>query len=233
MIAITFPALSDDYDLRKLVSGLTYLGIEIIKYESIYQIPESYESYIVVGDKRCLELWKKNAQKKDFFIGDFPNELASFYKRDIQITNVVTILKEEKNGYFIKPFEKGIFKPQLFDPLMFLHLYDTVPVWCQEYKNIAHEWRCFVLNRKVIDVRQYRGDWKKQPPIKLIEDIESVDIGHSSYCFDVGETSNGEQLLIEVNRGMCFGSYGLNPREYAEIHCMYWKELWDKNKLKV
>ena len=87
-----------------------------------------------------------------------------------------------------------------------------------------------MLNKHIVDVRQYAGNWQWPIPEEFINDVCSVKkFPHDSYCFDVAFTLYGVPVLLEVNRGRCFGSYGLNPRQYAEIHLSYWTELWKKN----
>ena len=93
-----------------------------------------------------------------------------------------------------------------------------------EYIVCAAEFRIFVFNNKIVDVRRYLGDYDVYPNINFVEDIIGVfsDIkdysGLSSYTIDVGvlEKTN-ETVLIEIHPFVSCGLYGFDNKKLLPL----------------
>lgn len=83
-------------------------------------------------------------------------------------------------------------------------------------KNIRSEWRCFVRNGRVVDIRRYMGDpWSEMPNKSwLMDAIKTYEESNApvAYTMDVGVTDEGVPFLIEVHNFVSCGLYGCeNP----------------------
>ena len=83
-----------------------------------------------------------------------------------------------------------------------------------EYLNIKSEFRAFINNHRLIDVRRYAGPYNRDLDIGLIKDmIYEYDKDHS-YTIDVAVADRGT-CLIEVHPFVSCGLYGF--RDYTNI----------------
>lgn len=86
----------------------------------------------------------------------------------------------------------------------------------------------FVRYGKILDVRPYKGDWKVHYNPSIIENaIKDYVNAPNAYGIDLGVTSDGDILLVEVNDGYVLGCYGLFPDLYAKLIITRWAELTD------
>ena len=60
---------------------------------------------------------------------------------------------------------------------------------------------------------------------KVKEMIASYTDSPAGYALDIGLTSDGETIIIEVNDGYSRGCYGLDPLLYAKLLSARWAEL--------
>jgi len=74
------------------------------------------------------------------------------------------------------------------------------------------EWRGFVFEGSLVDVRLYSGDFRERLDFDLID--EMVSKHKWTYTIDVG-TINGKTYLIEVHRFYSCGLYGFN--DYTKL----------------
>lgn len=92
------------------------------------------------------------------------------------------------------------------------------------------EYRCFVLEEKLVGCKNYAGDFRVLPDFDVIEqailDYSASPVG---YSIDFGVTSDGRTLLIEMNDGFGLSAYGLNKIIYCKILEARWDEIM-KNK---
>ena len=78
----------------------------------------------------------------------------------------------------------------------------------------------------MIDSRNYKGDFKIQPNFNIIERcIEDYKNKPAAFTIDFGVTDDGRTLLIEVNDGYAFGTYGLSPLNVAKMLSARWSEM--------
>ena len=227
--------LSNDYDIKKMVCGLKQLGVDTQEVNSVEEIPKDQKNYMVVGDVLTIREWRAFHKIKDSFVGDFPEELIDYYKRSLSEVTIQEAFDFKGGHQFFKPLEKGLFTPfvaqrpfnaDIYYSLM--HLHGDIIISAQGVIHPVVEWRVFILNRHIADVRRYNGTWESEPDIEFIKRVAAIDIGHHSYCIDVARLDSGEMCVIEVNRAESFGSYGLNPLSYAEMNCAWWNEVWEK-----
>lgn len=89
-----------------------------------------------------------------------------------------------------------------------------------ETVDILSEWRGFVHRGKLLDVRNYAGDFRIHPDFSLMEDmIGSYVDAPSSYTIDVGVTEGNKTAIIEIHQFFSCGLYGF--RDYQRLLSMF------------
>lgn len=100
------------------------------------------------------------------------------------------------------------------------------PIWISEVVEFIAEWRCFVLDGQVLDVRPYTGDYHAHFDASVIDEaISCWKNAPIAYGLDIGVTRDGRTLVVEVNDGYALGNYGLSPLNSINFHKARWKEM--------
>jgi hypothetical protein len=162
---------------------------------------------------------------------DYPPALGDFLGRKIWRTTLAEV-RSMVEPVFVKPVAYKAFTGFVWtaDASSRRHLVthgDDTPVWCSERVSFEAEYRAFVLYRKVIGVRLYKGDWSKAPSRDIVEAAVKA-MGRRAphaYCLDWGVADTGKTLLVEANDSFAFGHYGLAPVSYARMLSARWHEL--------
>jgi len=212
--------------------GFSILGWEVVPFTANEHIDRLTRNDVVVAG---LSTFKKSVEQLGFKCPeeiDYPEELSEFYGRKMWSSNLKDIYFDETSWpIFIKPKRQKLFTGvHIKGPMDVSKLGadKTVDVWCSEPVNFVSEWRCFVRYGKILDVRNYNGDWSITPNkatvLRAINEYESQTAG---YGIDFGVTDDGRTLVVEVNDGFSLGSYGLAPVKYAQMLTARWFELMD------
>lgn len=86
--------------------------------------------------------------------------------------------------------------------------------------DLVSEWRCFVRNDEIDDVRGYAGDPLSFPNPdairKMVSEYETEE-RPAAYVLDVGTTADGRTLPLEVHPFVSCGLYGYDPIRPAEL----------------
>ena len=97
--------------------------------------------------------------------------------------------------------------------------------------DILSEWRAFVCNGKLIDVKNYMGDFKKTPNYEKIEEmIKSYKNAPSSYTIDVAVTST-KTLLLEIHQFFSCGLYGFNDKNLLKMFILTHNDILKLKKI--
>jgi hypothetical protein len=111
-------------------------------------------------------------------------------------------------------------------------------VWVSELINNVEgrpEYRCYILDKQIIDVRRYSGGWNNPQPLysKIMKMVDSYVSSPRAYAIDVlydtyAFLSNEDRAttLIEVNDGWSLGNYGMDSKLYANMIEARWNEFW-------
>ncbi|MEK3917290.1 ATP-grasp domain-containing protein [Paenibacillus sp. FSL H7-0331] len=210
--------------------GFKQMGFEIRYFENIDEISDSNKEDIVVSyvDDVRTTLTKYSIVAPEI---DYPEELYSYLGRKIWKSKLSIIANNPDNwNVFIKPVEDKKFTGVVVKgtkDLVGCGTYGEDPeIFCSEVVNFVAEWRCFVRNGKVLDIRRYRGNWRFHFDYKVVENVVlQYKSAPNGYAVDFGLTDKGETLLIEVNDGYSLGHYGLFSLDYAKLLSARWSEL--------
>lgn len=112
------------------------------------------------------------------------------------------------------------------DFLATAHLPDDTPVECADVVSLVSEYRGFVLDNTLIDLRRYAGNPLAMPNPTFIEHALAAWTQKPAACsMDFGVTASGETLLVEVNDAYALGNYGLPATLYAQMIETRWAQI--------
>ena len=163
-----------------------------------------------------------------------PDELCAFAKRRIWTSTIGEVRGSFLEGerLFIKPLplDRKLFNGQPLtsfrDLLLTSSLPMEYPILCSDLVNFRSEYRVFVIDREIIGMRFYHGDFRLFPDFKIIEAaVADYHSAPSAYGIDFGVTAAGETILVEVNDSYALGCYGLSPALYSALIERRWNEL--------
>lgn len=210
--------------------GFSVLGWEVVFYEG--NPPEGLSrDDVVIGWITQVKMAVKNLGIEPPDELDYPEEIQSYLGRKVWQGNLHKIYTDSTLWpVFVKPV-----KGKQFDGRLITSLRDLVgmgdqledrKIWCSEPVEFISEWRCFVRYGKLIDSRNYKGDFKVQPNFDIVEScIKDYKSGPAAYALDFGVTKDGKSLLVEVNDAFALGNYGLNHLNYAKMISARWSEM--------
>ena len=106
---------------------------------------------------------------------------------------------------------------------------DDTEVWISEAIEFLAEYRVFVLDGEILDVRRYKGDWSRALSLGYTKEAVATycrELGSPrAFCLDLGVTNQSPCCLVEVNEAYAFGHYGLRSELYAQMLEATWQEL--------
>lgn len=83
------------------------------------------------------------------------------------------------------------------------------PLIVSEPIDIKSEWRAFVFNKELLDIRNYSGDFTVFPDIQMVNRmIQSYEDSPKAYTLDVAINDEGKTVTIEVHQFFSCGLYG-------------------------
>lgn len=175
--------------------------------------------------------------KKQLFVGSVEFMLTVFARVGLTIpplnylmdtytqTTIADVRKRLGNGetWFVKPLHTKLFTGMVCNAATIVQLSsypDDVPVLIAEpFENrIVNETRCYVNNGRMIDARNYAGDFRISPNWHWVDThLKSLNQAPSAFTIDVGVLENGRNVVIEYNDMWAIGNYGLENTEYFRL----------------
>lgn len=207
------------------------MGWEIVSFQSLEEISQIRKEDLFVGfvDDTKTILNKLNIEYKD--IDCYPSELKPYLGRNIWKDTFLNFVQTNQFGCFIKPSNQN----KLFTGKLINGIGDLVSIgypekdfeiYCSEPISFVSEARCFVKYGKIMDLRRYKGSWKPNFDIGIIEEcVRNYSSNLNGFAIDFGVTKSGETLLVEVNEGYSLGAYGLFSVDYAKLLSARWYQL--------
>lgn len=147
---------------------------------------------------------------------------------------------ENGETWFVKPFQQKLFSGLVVDKYSISSLREFAgDLEVRVYKvlpNILSEWRVYILNDRIEDIRHYSGafmvfpDWDK---IRFLQTKTPKSISFPrTYVMDVGITSdNYTHHIIEYNDMYAIGNYGVpNDLYYTMLRTRYFDIMNDRKR---
>lgn len=176
--------------------------------------------------------------KNNLFVGsvEFMKEVFSKVgKEDIRVPqnsnreHKVMTLGEAKQlvktgrKIFIKPFDIKLFTGFVLDQMIYTSI-SNIPdesmlmVYDVFESPIKSEWRCYIHNNKVVDIRNYSGNLFTLPSECYLESIIKSNFDFPiAYTIDIGILENKENVVIEYNDMWAIGNYGIPNDIYLRL----------------
>lgn len=224
----------------EFITGNVYdawVGFKNLGYDCV---PFTYKQmdFLDISKETIVNGYIRSAQKAFNIIGcdtpnevSIPDELVEFTNRKIW-TSTLGEIRENEPNCFIKPLKgQKLFTGHVRDGNMgyliqTAGLLDSTEVLCSEVVYFITEWRGFVLNKELVGLKHYKGDFATIPDSKTInEAINKYDSAPVAYSIDMGITIDGKTVLIEVNDAFALGSYGLDSDIYVSMIEARWDEI--------
>ena len=102
------------------------------------------------------------------------------------------------------------------------------PVLISEVVDFESEWRTYVVEDKIVGIKNYKGDEFLVPSKEMVlKMISAYTSAPKSYSLDVGIVK-GKTLLVECNDGWALGNYGLDSALYANFLMKRWLQLMEQ-----
>lgn len=165
----------------------------------------------------------------------YPESLKKYLGRDVSKVRFADL--DKNYPYFIKPADDvkmftGFVVKKDYDIEMLVKWSGKTPptedtmIYKSEVVDFVSEYRVFISNGKVYGMQFYNGDYLKFVDTSIIDKmIADYENPPSAYTLDIGLTSDGRTLLVEVNDMWAIGSYGLEPKHYALLCARRMKEI--------
>jgi len=144
------------------------------------------------------------------------------------------VYRDDFKPFFIKPKEQlkrftGKIIESLYDLGSLTNVSKQTTVFCSDVVNWLSEYRAFVIDGEVKDVRHYSGDPEVTADDAIIKSavdtLEASGQANAAYAIDFGVLDDGATALIELNDGFSLGSYGLGRTIFADLTLARWQEL--------
>ena len=219
------------------LTGFRMKGSNVKFFEDINEVPLNRMSMVV----SCIEDTKKFFNGMGWKVNydlTLPDELHNekYLKRKVKKINHKPSQQSISNEFmklpfFIKPNNVKEFTPTIIKNYNELSEYNQFNDFIiSEVVDFVSEYRCYIIDKKIVGCFNYLGDFYQYPNLKLVDDMikdfKSAPIG---YSIDVGILPNGETALVECNDGWSLGNYGLSPKLYSRLLVERWVEILKNN----
>ena len=220
---------------------------DIYLYEEFDEIPLNRNTLLIAPIDDTKRFFKEMGWKVDMSL-TFPLSIpAKYWGRYIQ-----RFKKNTQNKYQLELFAQGFCYPLFIKPLnvkefepgiiksseeliqVLSSFSSNFPFIISEVVNFISEWRAYVVDRKLVGVFNYLGDFKIHPDYEFIENlIKDFKNSPISYCIDVGICEDNTTKLVECNDFWSLGNYGLSPKLYVNGITTRWREILTQNPVIV
>ncbi len=163
---------------------------------------------------------------------DYPSSLEPFFGRRVWRTTLAEVRGAERPLFVKSVAAKGVnghVVRDFADLLRTSGAPDDTPVYVSEPIEFRTEWRVFVVNGEILDVRLYKGSRFMAPeeePIRaMVRAFVSSSEAPAAFGLDVGWVEGQGMRLVEVNEGFSLGIYGLAPTLAAQMLEARWAEF--------
>jgi len=199
-------------------SGLDYRLVSFEEVES-GKLDSLIRSNLFVGSVEFMRLVFSRIGLKDV-------KLPNNSNRSFEIKTLDEAYKISATGkkIFIKPLEIKLFTGLVLEGFQYSSLSslpeDTkVMVYDVFNYKIESEYRIYVHRNKIIDSRNYSGDFMITPNYFYVNSIvyQNKGIFPCSYTIDIGILEDKENVVIEFNDMWAIGNYGIQNDQYLKL----------------
>lgn len=218
---------------------------------ALYGAVETAEDYRLVTYDEVVAGKLDSLIKRNLFVGSVEFMKAVFErvgKTDVKVPvnsnrkcEIITLeeaykrVSDGETKLFIKPIEIKLFTGFVLDKSTYTclkNLPKSTMVMAYEafYWSILSEWRVYVHNHKMVDSRNYAGDFTISPNYLYIESVIKTNKSNfpCAYTIDIG-INIGANVVIEFNDMWAIGNYGMPNDLYLRLLKDRYFEIINKN----
>jgi hypothetical protein len=122
---------------------------------------------------------------------------------------------------FIKPLITKLFTGFILDAentIAYVKEFMDQSVSVSPVIEIIGEWRVYVHKNKLVDSRQYKGDFHLFPSYKIVEEfVKNWTEAPAAYSVDLAMLKDNSTIILECNDFWGISAYGLQPEIYADM----------------
>ena len=215
------------------LDGFRQMGWEILPYTDAQPARDLTPDEVVVGHIAAVHAALRAMGLPAPPELGYPPALRSFLGRRLWPSTINEVAAQPASWpVFVKPMHEakkftGVLVRRPGDLVGCGDQHHNTPVWCAEPVQFRAEWRCFVRYGQVLDARPYKGDWRAHFDPAVVEAALAAYLPEApaAFALDVGVTSAGATLVVEVSDGYALGAYGLLPVTYARFLAARWAQL--------
>ena len=184
--------------------------------------------YVPIGTVEFVNKYCELQNIKIQYIATYPIELTNYLQRKIRQGSYSGARPNE----FVKPIKTkaftGAIKQELTEEVP-----DDLPVWISDPVKFSAEFRCYIVDRKLIGHSRYDdGDDEVAFNVNIVEEmIYNYTSQPAGYSIDIG-ACDGRTLLVEVNDGWSLGFYPwgtMSDQKYLDLITLRWKQILEAN----
>jgi hypothetical protein len=199
------------------------LSFDLVAYEDL----EKYtEPYVPVG---TVEFTNHYCALNKISLPEnisYPPELTKYLGRNIR----QDIFENVKDEEFVKPIQTKLFTGAIKRDLT-ERVENNTKVWVSDPVEFAAEYRCYVIDGKVVAHSRYDdGDDEILFDYYVVDEMTKSYYNQPiGYSIDVG-VSNGKTVLVEVNDGWSLGLYrwgNMTDSLYVELISRRWQQIME------
>lgn len=150
-----------------------------------------------------------------------------FVKKYVPMQDVLRIIDENKDKNFyvksstqIKGFSQLVYPANVIHTMTKALPTDHFDV-SEDVGLLSAEWRVFIFNGKILDVRRYIGNWEDSIDPEFVKAaVEKWSLKPKACTLDIAKTADNKFIVIEGHNFVSCGTYGFSdqhlPRMFAE-----------------
>lgn len=159
-------------------------------------------------------------------------------KKNISVQEVLKIVEENKDKNFyvksseqIKGFSHLIYPFNACKELSKLKNGERVDI-SEDLGLLSSEWRIFIYNNEILDVRRYVGLWNESIDKDFIEKaVNKWSLKPKACTLDIAKTDDGRFIVLEGHNFVSCGTYGFSDSKLPRMIVEGFK--WELNKNKI
>jgi|SRR6478609_2806204 len=230
-------SLPDSANTFAAADGFSTLGIPVVPFYgfddiNVVNMPDVGPDTIFCGF--LGDVWKAlelMGRPKPMPV-DYPDHLHWMMGRDFSFVTLEHV-RGLVTRKFVKPVQQKLFSGFVYDPMIPRCRFkvanydnDTLCFIADEIEFVS-EYRCFVCRDELVGVKHYTGDPFVSLDKKTLDKALACCKGKmpAAFALDLGVSSTGETLLVEVTDGYALGGYGLPSVTYARFLEARWEQL--------
>lgn len=227
--------------------GFLEMGYEVIPYESVLDIYDKVTREDIVIDyiDQCESIFSRFGKKA--ILPNYPERLSKYLGRKVWTDTINAFSSDPekwKSGWFIKPIRNKAFTGKVIHSLSDLigcgNQHEDYEILVSEPISIMGEWRGFILNDRILDVRPYgsltdyqkgyegyKAHYSEKTIDQMMADFRLWKGRPVACSMDICVTKDGRTLLLEMNDAYSLGSYGLPSILYAKMLEARWNQIME------